>query len=50
MVQYDLTSGVYFNFYNIRKPFFSNFELGKIYMRPCLLVSLAYMRAGGVFM
>ena len=50
MVQYDLTAGVYFYFYNIRKPKFSNFELGKVYRHPCLLVSLVYRQAGGVFM
>ena len=50
MVQCDLTTGVHFNFYSICKPKFSNFELERIYMHPCLLVSLAYMQVGGVFM
>ena len=49
MVQYDLTAGVYFNFEYFRKPLFSNFELGKMYMHPCLLVRLVYRQAGGVF-
>ena len=48
MVQCDLTTGVYFD--SLRKPKVSIFELEKIYMHPCLLVSLAYMQVGGVFM
>ena len=27
-----------------------NFELGKVYMHLCLLVSVVYWQAGGVFM
>ena len=46
MVQYDLTTAVYFNFYNICKPIFSNFELGKIYMHPCLLEALSTCKLG----
>ena len=30
--------------------FFSNFELGKVYMHPCLLVSVVYWQTGGVSM
>ena len=34
--------------YKTREPNLSNFELGKVYMHLCLLVSVVYWQAGGV--